>query len=73
MGTEINLRWQPSYAAQSDRRPCEYQAYLPDLLQGRPFSIDGDSAADIAEAEQAIARLDSEASALADSEALARL
>ena len=56
-----------------DRRSCEYDAYLPDRLQGRPFSLDGDVAADVADAEAAIRRLDDRARALADTEALARL
>ncbi len=56
-----------------DRRGCEYDAYLPDPLVGRAFTFDGPVAADIADAEGAIARLDSEASSLADTEAIARL
>lgn len=56
-----------------DRKPCEYDAYVPDLLMGRAISLDGDVAADAADAEQAITRLDAEAVALADTEALARL
>ena len=56
-----------------DRRPCTYEAYLPDQLQGRRFSIDGDVAAEVTRAETALARLDATGSALANSEALARL
>ena len=56
-----------------DRRPCSYSVYLPDRLNGRRFSLDGDVAADVAEAETKLARLDISQSALADSEALARL
>ena len=56
-----------------ERRPCTYEVYLPDRLQGRRFSFDGDVAADVADAETALARLDASSSALADSEALARL
>ena len=40
-----------------DRRPCTYEAYLPDQLQGRIFSIDGDVAAEVTRAETALARL----------------
>lgn len=56
-----------------DRRPCTYKAYLPDQLQGRRFSIDGDVAAEVSRAETALARLDATGNALASSEALARL
>jgi Fic family protein len=56
-----------------DRRGCEYEAYLPDGLRGRSFQFDGTTAADVADAERAIAALDHSAIALADTEALARL
>jgi Fic family protein len=52
---------------------CDYGAYVPDLLNGRHFTLDGDVAADVTEAETAITRLNAEALALADTEALARL
>ncbi|HTA97014.1 MAG TPA: Fic family protein [Solirubrobacteraceae bacterium] len=54
-------------------RPCEYEAYVPDPLTGRNFTFDGDVAADIADAETAIAHMDMEARALVDTEALARI
>ena len=56
-----------------DQRGCEYESYLPDPLVGRTFRLDGDVAADIADAEAAIQRLNSNAAALVDTEALARL
>ena len=56
-----------------DRRGCEYSAYIPDRLVGRAFSFDGDVAADIADAEAAILRLNSEATALVSTESVARL
>ena len=56
-----------------DRRPCAYEVYLPDRLHGRRFSLDGDVAAEVTRAETALARLDTTGSALANSEALARL
>ena len=46
---------------------------LPDHLVGRRVTLDGEVAADVADAEAAIARLNAEASALADTEALARI
>jgi hypothetical protein len=43
------------------------------LLAGRSIQFDGDVAADVADAETAIVRLDTQAVALTDTEALARL
>jgi Fic family protein len=59
--------------ARRDRRSCDYEAYLPDNLTGRRIVLDGDTAADIADAERAIAVLDAQASTLTDTEALARI
>jgi Fic family protein len=56
-----------------DRQPCAYDAYVPDPLGGRAFALAGDVAADVADAEAAIIKLDREAHTLADTEALARL
>lgn len=56
-----------------DRRGGEYRAYVPDPLADRPFTLDGDVAADVADAEAAILRLNRESGALADTEAIARL
>src|SRR5262245_66579265 len=69
-------RWDPepgSGLPPHDRRGCEYDAYLPDRLTGRTFVFRGDVAADIADAEGAIQRLDLEASSLTNSEGIARL
>ena len=75
MSKILRRHWSTDLSGPSrrDRRPCEYEAYLPDILTGRSFTLDGDVAADVAEAEAAIARLNVEASALIDSEALARV
>jgi Fic family protein len=59
--------------SRSDRHSCEYEAYLPDPLVGRSFTLDGEVAADVADAEAAVARLNVEASALIDTGALARI
>lgn len=56
-----------------DRTGCDYEAYLPDPLMGRSTLLDGAIVADVADAETAIARLNTEAAALVDTEALARL
>ena len=56
-----------------DRRSCEYEAYIPDCLADRVFTFDGDVAADVADAEAAVIRLNTTAVGLADTEAIARL
>ncbi len=76
MAKVIRRRWigDPGSGLQRrHRRSCEYEAYVPDPLAGRAIMLDGDVAADVAEAEAAIARLNVEASALIDTEALARI
>ena len=75
MATLERRRWTGDFSGQArrDRQPCEYDAYLPDRLSGRSFSLDGEVAADVADAETALTRLDASSVALADSEALARL
>ena len=67
--------WEPDFAAPTrrDRRPCRYSVYLPDLLTDRRFAFDGDVAADMADAEGDLVRLNGAVDALADSEGLARL
>jgi Fic family protein len=76
MGQFIDREWSPRFAsglARGQDRSGLYRAYLPDPLVGRSFSFEHDLAADVADAERAIARLDIEAQALGDTEALARL
>ena len=75
MATLERRRWTGDFSGltRRDRQPCEYDFYLPDSLSGRNFSLDGDVAADVADAETALTRLDASSVALADSEALARL
>jgi Fic family protein len=55
------------------RSSCDYDAYGPDLLIGRRYTFDGEVAADVADAQTALARLNAQASALVNTEALARL
>jgi Fic family protein len=72
----LRRRWQTSLdsgLSRKDRQGCEYEAYVPDLLVGRIFRLEGSVAADVADAERAIASLDATAAALANTEALARL
>ena len=75
MARVIHRRWpgNPDAPSRRGRLPCDYEAYGPDLLAGRSITFDGDVAADVTDAEAAIIRLNSSASALANTEALARL
>ena len=76
MSKLLKRRWQSEVAAglpRRDRASGDYEAYLPDPLVGRAFRLDGDVAADVTDAEAAIARFDAKANALADTKALARL
>jgi Fic family protein len=59
--------------ARRDRRACDYDAYVPDALSKRPILLTGDTAADVADAERAIAVFDAGATSLLDTEALARI
>lgn len=69
--------WQSQLAgsgiSRRDRRSCDYETYIPDLLLGRRFLLEGDVAADVADAEAAITRLNAQATALLDTESLARI
>ncbi|HEX4060718.1 MAG TPA: Fic family protein [Streptosporangiaceae bacterium] len=76
MARVVRKRWitdADTGLARRDRRSCDYEAYIPDPLTGRSLMLDGDTAADVADAERGIAVLDAQASALTDTEALARL
>jgi len=76
VGYLVSSRWTTEAAGglpRADRQSCEYQAYVPDLLSGAALQMDGNVAADVTDAETAIRRLDTEAAALTDTEAVARL
>src|SRR6266851_7694618 len=76
MAKVIRRRWVTDVSmglARRDRQSCDYEAYVPDPLAGRKLVFNGDTAADVADAERAIAVLDAQASALGDTEALARI
>jgi len=76
MSRVVKRRWEAdlgSGLSRRDRQTCEYEAYVPDSLVGRRITLDGDVAADVADAEAAIARLNAGATTLVDTEALARL
>jgi Fic family protein len=77
MSKVLKRRWQSdlgdSGIPRRDRAPCDYEAYVPDPLVGRKIVLDGEVAADVADAEAAITRLNAEARAPVDTEALARI
>ena len=56
-----------------DRAAGWFEAFIPDRLTNRAFTIEGDVAADVADAERSIAGLDATAQTLTDTEGLARL
>lgn len=76
MGRVIKRRWLSELTPglpRRDRRGCEYEAYVPDRLMDRQFALDGDTAADVADAETAVARFDLGSKAFRNAEAMARL
>jgi len=76
MAKVIRRRWRGDMLAglaRRDRLGCEYEAYLPDHLSGRSFRLDGEVAADVADAEAAITRFNAQALSLVNSESVARL
>ena len=76
MANVIKLRWIPAPGlglTRRDRRGCDYEAYVPDRIADSSLPLAGLTAADVADAELAIARLNHEVTSLADSEAIARL
>ena len=64
---------EPDGLTRRDRRPCEYSTYIPDRLMAREFLLEGETAAEVSDAEAAIIRLNAESTALADTEILARI
>ena len=67
MSKVLKRRWRSTLGGsglpRKDIRPCDYEAYVPDPLVGRRITLDGEVAADVADAEAAIARLNSQAAA----------
>lgn len=59
--------------SRSDRQLCKYKLYVPDTLSDRKYLFEGSVTADVADAERAIVNLNASASALAGTEALARI
>ncbi len=75
MSRVIRQEWigELSAPTRRERKPCIYEAYVPDPVMGREIMLDSDVAADITDAETAMVRLEAEATALVDTEALARI
>jgi Fic family protein len=76
MSKLLKMHWEMDVSAglaRRDRQGCDYEAYVPDLLGDRTFRFEADVAADLAEAESSIVLLNEKATALRDTEALARL
>ncbi|WP_139651450.1 Fic family protein [Raoultibacter phocaeensis] len=75
MARYVDLHWKGDYEGLSrrERKGGLYRAYEPDVLAGRSFLLQGETAADIADAEHEILRLNGTASALRNTEALARM
>ncbi|WBQ06527.1 Fic family protein [Kribbella sp. CA-293567] len=58
MSRQITAIWQgnpDAYGPRKYRRPCEYTAYLPDLLSAHPLDFSAELTADIADTERALA------------------
>jgi hypothetical protein len=77
MSKVLKRRWNSNFSGSGlprrQTRPCGYEAYLPDPLVGRPIMMNADVATDVADAETVITRLNVEAHALVDIEALVRI
>ena len=75
MAELLRQRWQSdgSGLTRADRRPCQYDAYIPDKLIDRMILLSGEVAAEVSDAEIAIQRLNATSSSLANTEALARI
>lgn len=75
MATTTRRRWAAdpnAYGPRRYRRPCDYEAYTPDLLNEHDLVFAGDLVADLSEVEAALATFDHQARARHDFEQLAR-
>jgi Fic family protein len=74
MATLVRGRWTASFEGMGrrDRRGCDYDAYLPDPLAGWDLTLPADLAADIADAETEVRRLNARTDATLALEGLAR-
>lgn len=74
MAEYVRKHWEPQYHGLSrrDRGGCYYDAYLPDPLADWPLTLPSDLAADIADAEHAVADLNRDGVQHASLDGLAR-
>ena len=74
MASHIQQRWTAKFEGMSrrDRQGCDYDAYLPDPLAGWDLLMPADVAADLADAENAVARLNRAGTSHVSLEGLAR-
>jgi len=74
MAELIRHRWTASFQGMGrrDRRGCDYEAYFPDRLAGWKHSLPADLAADLADAEDAVRRLNASATSHVSLEGLTR-
>ncbi|MDO8880326.1 MAG: Fic family protein [Coriobacteriia bacterium] len=75
MARFVDKHWAPAVSGltRRDREGCAYRAYVPDPLADRAVVLDGDVAADVADAEAAILQLNLQPSSLASTEMIARI
>lgn len=75
MARYVTKYWKAGFegATRAERKGGPYRVYEPDALRDRSFLTDGATAADVSDAERAIAQFDSSAKSLRNTEALARL
>ncbi len=71
----VTKHWKAGFegATRAERKGGPYRVYEPDKLCGRRFTMEGQIAADVSDAERALFEFDASASALRNTEALARL
>ena len=75
MARYVTKHWKAGFegATRAERKGGPYRVYEPDMLCGRRFAMEGSVAADVSDAERALFEFDASASALRNTEALARL
>jgi len=64
LSQQITSIWQASpeaYGPRKHRRPCEFTAYVPDLLSAHSLELSAELAADVADTERALAAFDGSA------------
>lgn len=76
MADLIKEKWFPTQTyglSRKDRTPCDFEIYRPDRIATRQFDFEGGVAADVADAEAAVAQLNQLGGGLVNTEAIARI